>query len=118
MKARMMMFASVALFLGVMLGSASAQNNVTCTASGNLALTGQLNTIYCVGASGTLWAITVYNSSELIVEYVPNHENQKIAIAQDSLTQVCFSDVSACALITQGTISNNLLPITMTGDSE
>lgn len=71
MKVRMM-FASAVLFLGAMLGSASAQNNVTCSASGSLNLTGSPTTIKCVGTGGAvLWQLTNYSSTQLVVEYLP-----------------------------------------------
>src|SRR5579863_9447324 len=114
MKTRMLMLVSMALFIGLMTGSAAAQQNTTCTASGDLNLAPPLNAVYCYQNGTPLWLVTDYSSTQLKVEYVPTGQYQYITLAQNSFTQVCLSGVG-CANINQGTISNNQLPVSLTG---
>jgi hypothetical protein len=71
MKTRILIFVSLALFIGLMAGSAAAQQNTTCTASGDLNLTPPQNAVYCYYNGSALWLVTDYSSTQLEVVYVP-----------------------------------------------
>ena len=116
MRARMMIFASTILFLGVMLGTASAQSTITCTVSGTLHLVAPRNVVKCVTGGVIIWEIADLDSSTLQVTYYSNGDYYNIALAQGSLTKV--TDGTAYVDVTQGTISNNDLPVTLTGYSD
>jgi len=63
MKVRMLTFASLILFLGVMLGSASAQQSITCTASSELDLVPPNNAVACTLHGDILWLVSHYSSA-------------------------------------------------------
>jgi len=54
MKTRMLIFVSIAVFLGLMVGNAAAQSTVTCTGSGNVYLGQPKNAVDCT-ENGTLF---------------------------------------------------------------
>lgn len=101
----------------LMLGSASAQTNVTCTVSGELNLGTLKNSVICYDHGTPLWLAQDKDSTTIYIIYGPWNDYHEVALAQNSTTTVCESAGNPCVQVQQGTISDNQLPVTLTGYS-